>query len=123
MVHVCIGCISDHSGFNYFSYNKLGKLMCARGTSSLEGYYSHLRRIIQQFHSSPKLCIKILSQFNCRWNCDRLYNRGFLPVNFAGFYRHCLIEEIQEMCASKADEPVHLTPKDVASTGEKFYII
>jgi hypothetical protein len=35
--HVRIGCISDHPDFNYYSYNKSGKLMCAsRGTSSLE---------------------------------------------------------------------------------------
>jgi hypothetical protein len=126
MGYVRIGCISDHPDFHYYSYNKSVKLMCARGTSSLEGYHSHLRRIIQQFHSSPELCIKILSQFNYRWNCDRLYDRGFSPENFAGFYRHYLTEEIQEKCASKTDEPVHPeweSSKDVASRGEKFYIM
>jgi hypothetical protein len=48
-----------------------------------------------------------------------------LPEKFAGFYRHYLIEEIQEMCASKTDEPVHpeWESSNVASTGEKFYIM
>jgi hypothetical protein len=49
----------------------------------------------------------------------------FLARKVCWFYRHYLIEEIQEMCASKTDEPVHpeWESSNVASTGEKFYIM
>jgi hypothetical protein len=82
--------------------------------------------IIQQLHSTPELCIMILAQFNYRWNCDRLYDRGLMLEKLAGFYKHYLIEQIQEMCAGKTEEPVHPeweSSKNVVNTGERFYIL
>ncbi len=122
--HVRMGCLSDKPGVNYY-YDVQGQLRCICGTNALEGYHFHLRRIIQQFHSSPELCIKILMTFNHRWNHDRLVDRNLVSCDYQSFYHHFLLEEIQEITYNVFDEPVlddWVSSKDFTDTGEKFYI-
>lgn len=46
----------------------------ARGTSQLEGYHHHLRKVIAATNMSPGLAFKFIAEFNLRWN-ERMQRR------------------------------------------------
>lgn len=121
--HVQRGCLSDHPDVNLY-YRVGNQLHCIRGTSCLEGYHYHVRKIIQQYQSTPELCIKILRMFNYRWNIDRLADREMLSPSYANFYQHYLLEEMQVQTHGLFEEPIipdWESSRDVFGTGGTFY--
>jgi len=96
-----------------------------RGTSQLEGYHYHLRALIAQAGHAPRLLISLLRGFNYRWNVDRAVDAGLLPPMYRGWYKHWLVEEVQEITSLLWDEPSHpqwISTRDYAGTKEEFYI-
>lgn len=52
----------------YFETGKtrdgLPNLHCVRGTSALEGYHKHIRRLFKGMNVSPELGVALLREFN-----------------------------------------------------------
>ena len=123
--HVRKGCLSDHPDINLYSKVD-GKLKCARSTSNLEGYHSHVKRIIGQYASTSELCISILRQFNYRWNMDRFQDRSMHSPCYKNFYKQYLLEEIQMMTTDLFEQPIipdHESSGDVIGTDRyEFYL-
>jgi hypothetical protein len=74
MHHIQTGCMRDIPGVtiitSFLTKREQGILFCVRGTSQLEGFHNHLRRILTGFHSLPKLVTCLLALFVFRWNID-----------------------------------------------------
>jgi hypothetical protein len=128
-LHFDKGCYSDKPGFRYyyFTTSKTGKqqLMCVRGTSALEGFHKHLRRIFPGFHTAPLLATCLLALFVYRWNMDRAVERGLIPEEYADWYEHELVVNLQQLAPKIAGvERLHddfLNCEDFLDTGETFY--
>lgn len=99
--HARKGCMSDKPGVNYYYFITTSTakliLMCIRGTSKLEGFHMHLRRIFQGFHSSPKLATCLLAVFIYRWNISRAIERGLIAAKYGGWFSHDIILDICKM--------------------------
>jgi len=123
------GCYSDKPGYSYyyFTTSKSGKkqLMCVRGTSALEGFHKHLRRIFPGFHTSPLLATCLLALFVYRWNMDRAAERGLIPEEYAEWYSHETIVDMQQLSDQiPGVDRLHddfVNFEDFLSTGETFY--
>jgi hypothetical protein len=129
MKHFEQGCISDKPGFEYYYFktSKSGnqKLMCVRGTSALEGFHAHLRRIFPGFHTAPLLATCLLALFVYRWNMDRSTELGLISEEYAGWYSHELIIDMQQL-SDEIPGVDHLHEdfvncEDYVSTGETFF--
>lgn len=128
--HVRSGCLSDPPGYNLYKQNQ-NKLICVRGTSQLEGFHSHIKRLISGHYCSPYLSTLLIAVFIYRWNVDRSVERGLLPKCYGGYYDHYLIEEMQEMTENARrhgnygiPEDFHIlfrSTKDYVDSGEKFF--
>ena len=102
--HLKKGCYSDKPGFNYYYFitTKSGnkKLMCVRGTSALEGFHMHLRKLFPGFHTAPLLATCLLALFVYRWNMDRAVERGLISEDYAGWYEHDIVLDLQNLSCS-----------------------
>src|SRR6476646_9294376 len=101
--HIDGGCVSDPVGVTL--YRSTGRLRCgveerycARGTSPLEGYHLHARKVngaASRF--SPRVANRALMEFNFRWNFDRGIQRLGKSDSLTGMYDVQLIELIQAL--------------------------
>ena len=71
--HIRKGCLSDVPGVTYYYETGVDSfgipiLHCFRGTSALEGFHQHLRKLLRRYAVSPRLASAILSVFVHRWN-------------------------------------------------------
>lgn len=99
-VHIIEDCCTDPP--NQALYFEAGKdpetrctlYRCVRGTSDLEGYHFHMRKLID-WCLSPKLAHLLLLEHNYRWNLRQsISNRG-LSESVGGFFDQPMLEAIQ----------------------------
>ncbi len=121
------GCYSDKPGFSYYYFitTKSGtqRLMCVRGSSALEGFHKHLRKVFPGFHTAPLLATCLLALYVYRWNVDRAAERGLISEEYADWYDHDLVMELQDMNIPGVDR-LHddfVNFEDYLSTGETFF--
>ena len=102
--HIEKGCYSDKPSFNYYYFmtSKTGKLqlMCVRGTSALEGFHKHLVKIFPGFHTAPLLATCLLALFVYQWNMDCAAERGLISDEYADWYEHENIVDLQQLAPS-----------------------
>ena len=122
-IHIEKGCLSDPENFNmYYNIGSENKpnYRTFRGTSALEGYHHHLRRMFSGFSTSPQLAHALISEFNHRWNIKQGINHR-LDADF-GHKNLILLETIAVVERELDAKPLvglRLT-SDVADTNEVF---
>lgn len=72
---------------------------CIRGTSPLEGYHRHLRRLFGAFSVSPHVLHKVLLRFNTRWNQNMAALYRGLPEWMSKITSYHLLDEVQRLTA------------------------
>eukprot|EP00951_Prasinocladus_malaysianus_P003505 scaffold24665_cov44-Prasinocladus_malaysianus.AAC.1 len=100
--HVTAGCLSDPPDIPlyievYIDGATEPVLMCFRGTSPLEGYHLHVRKVLSGYNYSPRLALDILRDFNFRWNATMSTKHGLIPIWMGEFGRQHILEEVQEI--------------------------
>ena len=73
--HVDKGCLSDPDLVMYYR-DINGKLLSLRGSSGLEGFHKHLRRLINGARLSPAVLDAIIIDFIHRWNIKAAVKNG-----------------------------------------------
>ena len=72
MEHVWNDCLSDPAGESMYidiGYDGgMPKYLCTRGTSQLESYHKHIRKMMKASRISPELWMALIASFNYRWN-------------------------------------------------------
>ena len=107
--HIVNGCISDPKDEPlYFAQGKLKngmvKFRCIRGTSSLEGYHRHVRKLFKSCCSS-KVAHASLIEFNYRWNIKAAVQNRELSTDVGNFYG--LIEKISALILDLFDTKLY----------------
>jgi hypothetical protein len=126
--HIANGCLSDVPDFPLYCLDGrteegLPIHRCARGTNSNEGYHKHMRKVLHQYASSPKLLHLLLLEFNFRWNVRMAVKNRGLNLECGSFYSQFVLEEINYNASGLCNQAPYSSwksPMDYEDTLERF---
>ena len=124
VAHAAEGCMSDPEGVSmYYKSPTSSSLHCIRGSSALEGFHFHIRRLVGLFNMSPDLLHALMIEHVFVWNMDcGIRNRGDTDY---GHHDYSLLEdinEVDELLNQDPSNPSLVSTKSFADTGERFGI-
>ena len=121
--HVRHGCLSDPEGVSLYHKDDNSSIRCVRGTSQLECFHAHIRKIFKGYHCNVESSVMTVALFIHRWNHDRGIERGLIDEQYRYVYEGWLIEEIQSM-GKRFGLRLYdsfSNVQDYIDTGETFY--
>ena len=102
--HIRNGCLSDPQDLVMYFKTPKGKLLSKRGSSALEGWHKHLRRLVNGARLCPQMLDCLILDFVHRWNVKAgIRNCG---EHDFGHYDHWAVEELKSVVIIKNKDDV-----------------